>query len=121
MLRATGCHGGQTGGQADSPPNLGGGRRVRAGGWLQNSGGVGGFPPGLVTGPSFPIPNPKWGGGRSYDVGKSEIWLSPFSYPPFPSGAGVSRMRIARVRDCTEGRHPLDCLIPRAPLALSIC
>ena len=38
-------------GRADSPPDSGVGRRVRAGGWLQNSGGVGGFPPGVVTGP----------------------------------------------------------------------
>ena len=48
MLRATGGQGGRT----DSPPDSGAGRRVRAGGWLRASGGVGGSPPGWLQDPN---------------------------------------------------------------------
>ncbi len=76
MLRATGCQDGRADRRADSPPDLGGARRVRAEdgygiqegsecsepGWLQDPNS-----PSLILG----------GGGGSYDVGKS-VFMSRF-------------------------------------------
>ena len=84
MLRATGCQGGGTG----SPPDLGGGRRVRAGGSYRTL---------------IPKPQSLVEGGGSYDVGKSEMWcpcfprenVNLFSGKADPSGPWSTELNAA--------------------------
>ena len=63
-----------------SPPDLGGGRRVRAG---------------VVTGPQFPIPNPWWkAAGAMTSVNRKCGACPGFRFSRFPSGKSTCREKV---------------------------